>query len=212
MSFLILRMLLSLSLNPSLAFSFFSCDRYKNGMSCTLILALRVVSFRLFRSRWFGFALHAFNLFAPYRIRPCICVCSFCFVFVSYWFSTNTHTHTYFGCAFAHTHIETMMGREAHRGSGRKNERTSEANERKQEKITSYINAQDDCYAVCINDIQRLGGKHILAFRSIPLTRMMTSCREALLRSYGDLTFFLLLHLSFTNRMLLFFFLLFSIQ
>ena len=62
------------------------------------------------------------------------------------------HTHTYFACAFAHTHIETMMGREAHRGSGRKNERTSEANERKQEKITSYINAQDDCYAVCIND------------------------------------------------------------
>ncbi len=41
------------------------------------------------------------------------------------------------------------------------------------------------------------GQKYILAFRSVPMTTMMTSRRVAFLRSYGDMIFFLL-YLSFT--------------
>jgi hypothetical protein len=36
------------------------------------------------------------------------------------------------------------------------------------------------------------GQKYILAFRSVPMTTMMTSRRVAFLRSYGDMIFLLL--------------------
>ena len=63
--------------------------------------------------------------------------------------------------------------------------------EREREKITSYINAQDDCSAVCMNDIQQSGGKHIIADRSVRVMTMMTSRGVVLLRSYGTLIFLL---------------------
>jgi len=125
MSFLILRMLLSLSLslNPSLAFSFFSCDRYKNGMSCTLILALRVVSFRLFRSRWFGFALHAL-IFLPLTVYVRVYVYARFALSLSAIDSLQTHTHILRVRVCAHTHRND----DGKRGTPRKwaKERTNE--------------------------------------------------------------------------------------
>jgi hypothetical protein len=60
----------------SLSIFFFSLshffDRYKNGTPCAPILASRcLVSFVPFSAR-FGFALRAFNLFAP---SPCTSLC-----------------------------------------------------------------------------------------------------------------------------------------
>ncbi len=127
----------------SLSLSFFSLsltffDRYKNGTPCAPTLASRcLVSFVPFSAR-FGFALRAFNLFAPSPYTSlyiwlcmCVCVCSLRFVYVSYWFSTNTHTHARLR---THSHILTMMGREAHREGGWKNDR-----DRERERRSPYI-------------------------------------------------------------------------
>jgi hypothetical protein len=66
----------------------------------------RVVSFRLFRSRRFGFALRAFNLFAP-SPYTCMCMCALvslclCQLLILY---KHTHTHTCVrACAHTHTY------------------------------------------------------------------------------------------------------------
>ena len=158
----------------------------------------RVVSFRLFRSRRGSVSLCALLIFLPlHRIRlcvydcVCVCVCSLCFVYVSYWFSTNTHTHARLR---THSHILTMMGREAHREGGWKNDR-----EREREKEDHLIYRRTRWLLCCLLDRWLLGGKCILAFRSVPMTTMMTSRRVAFLRSYGDMIF-LLLYLPLTAR------------
>lgn len=99
--------------------------------------------------------------------------------------SLQTHT-----CVCASAHILTHRDDDGKRGTPRKwvEERMRE---REGKKITSYINARDDCSAVCMNDIQQSGGKHIIAYRSVRLMTMMMSRGVVLLRSYGTLIFFL---------------------
>ncbi len=106
----------------------------------------------------------------PHRIRLCVCVCARFALSLSAIDSLQTHTHTQ-ACALAHT--LTHIDDDGKRGTPRKwvEERVSE-----REKITSYINAQDDYSAVCMNDIQQSGGKHSLAFRSIRMTAVTMSC------------------------------------
>jgi hypothetical protein len=97
-----------MSLSPffSRALSHFF-DRYKNGTPCAPILASRcLVSFVPFSAR-FGFALRAFNLFAP---SPCTSLCIWVYVCVRFALcmsaidSLQTHTRMR-ACTHTLTHI-----------------------------------------------------------------------------------------------------------
>ena len=164
---------LSSSLSLSFFLSFF--DRYKTA-SRVRLYSRRVVSFRLFRSRRFGFALRAFNLFAPLpysslcmRTRVCafaslyaLCLCQLLILY--------KHTHTYaseraseraLSLTHTHTHTYRRWWEERHTdevGGKWKRERERE----------------DHCDVVrLINDSGRKSGwrdKRILPFRSIRLT------------------------------------------
>ena len=81
-----------------------------------------------------------------------------------------------------------MMGRETHRRSGWKNERESQRDTytlRRREREDHLIHQYTIWLLCCLHDIQRLGAKRILAFRSIRMTTMATSCWVALFSSYG---------------------------
>lgn len=136
-------------LSKSLSSLFFShfFDRYKNGTPCAPTLASRcLVSFVPFSTR-FGFALRAFNLFAP---SPCmsmcirLCVCVFALLCVCQLLILYKHTHA---CALAH--ILTHIDGDGKRGTLRRwVEERQRWRERERKKITLYIGAQDGCYAV----------------------------------------------------------------
>ena len=86
----------------------------------------RVVSFRLFRSRRFGFALRAFNLFAPSPytsmcVLVSLCLCQLLILY--------KHTYT---CALAHTLTHTDD--DGKRGTPRR-----WVEERKRERRSPYI-------------------------------------------------------------------------
>ena len=94
-----LPMLFSLSpFRSHFHFAFFF-DRYKTARRVRLY-SRRFVSFRLFRSRRFGFALRAFNLFAssPYTSMCMLVSLCLCQLLILY-----KHTHTRMR-ACAHTH------------------------------------------------------------------------------------------------------------
>lgn len=145
----------SLCLCLSLVFSFLIDTK----TACRVRLySRRVVSFRLFRSRRFGFALRAFNLFCPLTVYVYVCMCALVSLCLCQLLILYKHTHTR-----ALTHTLTHIDDDGKRGTPRK-----WVEERVREKITSYINAQDDCYAVCMNDIQQSGARvfsHFVPFR-----------------------------------------------
>ena len=112
----------SLSLSPSFFLSLFLIDTKRQAVCAYIHVALsRFVCSVLDGS----VSLCALLIFLPpYRIRLCVCararVCvrslrSTRFVYVSYWFSTNTRARSRLR---THSHLQTMMGREAHRGGG----------------------------------------------------------------------------------------------
>ena len=151
-------------------------------MQCAPTLTSRcLISFVPFSAR-FGFALRAFNLFAP---SPCtsmcihewVCICSFLSLCMSAIDSLQTHTHARLR---TYSHIETRMGREAHREGGWKNDIEAEKRrQRQRQKITFYIRVhtcmytyinigtQDDYYAVrLIYDRWRVKAvSHFVPFR-----------------------------------------------
>jgi hypothetical protein len=112
----------SLSLAFSLSLFF---DRYKNGTPCAPTLASRcLVSFVPFSAR-FGFALRAFNLFAPSPctslcIWVCICVCvrvrfALCMSAID---SLQTHTRMR-ACTHTHTYRRWWEERHTEKVGGR---------------------------------------------------------------------------------------------
>jgi hypothetical protein len=158
----------------------------------------RVVSFRLFRSRRGSVSLCALLIFLPlHRIRlcvyDCVCVCVFAPLCVCQLLILYKHTHA---CALAHTLTHTDD--DGKRGTPRRwvEERQRER-ERKKEDHLIYRHTR--WLLCCLLDGWLLGGKYILAFRSVPMTTMMMSRRVAFLRSYGDMIF-LLLYLPLTAR------------
>ena len=93
-----------LRLSMSFAFSLEFFFALETKAACRIRLYFRrVVSFRLFRSRRFGFALRAFNLFtsSPLYAYEYVCVCARFALSLSAIDSLQTHTCV---CAYAHTH------------------------------------------------------------------------------------------------------------
>jgi len=156
----------------------------------------RVVSFRLFRSRRGSVSLCALLIFLPlHRVRLCVyeCVCVFALLCVCQLLILYKHTHA---CALTHTLTHT--DNDGKRGTPRRwvEERRRQERERERKKITLYIGAQDDYYAVC--SIYDCWGAKIysrISFRSdddnddVPSSSISTQ-----LRRYD----FFLLYLSFT--------------
>jgi hypothetical protein len=162
----------------------------------------RVVSFRLFRSRRFGFALRAFNLFCLLTVYVYVYVCARFVLSLSAIDSLQTHTRMR---ACAHTHTYRRWWEEGHTEEvgGRTTARERERG-RVRERRSPYIYWRTRRLLCCLLDIWLLGGKYKLAFRSVPMTTMMTFGRVVLLRSYGDMIS--LLYTSYTSRIALFFF------
>ncbi len=131
----------------------------------------RSVSFRLFRSRRFGFALRAFNLFAssPYTSMCMLASLCLCQLLILY-----KHTRA---CALAH--ILTYIVDDGKRGTPRK---WVEERERERRSPHTLVHKM---IVMLFARYTTVGGKRILAFRSVQMTTMMMSCRVALLHSYG---------------------------
>jgi hypothetical protein len=132
-------------------------------------------------------------------IYDCVCVCVFASLCVCQLLILYKHTHA---CALAHTF--THIDDHGKRGTPRRwvEERQRER-ERERKKITLYIGAQDDCYAVCsIYDCWGVKIHSRISFRSdddndgVPSRSISTQ-----LRRYD---FFFLLDLSFTASIAVF--------
>lgn len=153
-------------------------------------------------------------IFLPLTVYVCVYVYARFALSLSAIDSLQTHTHTHTSRARLRTHIETMMGREAHRGSGRKNERVKQTRESKRRSPLILMHKM----IVMLFASMIYNGWGASTFSHFVPSRWREWWRPVEKHFYAvtEIWLFFLLHLSFTNRMLLFFFffflLLFSIQ